>query len=450
MTQTSTTVVTKSTSDLLTAAEVNNMNTVINANSTDSESRVAALEVSTHNALVTKQVVVNEAADLAGVLDSTVVYIINGVIDMGNQSIEVPAGGLNLIGLTFDISKLISSSPTYTMFTSPVGGSGDLLGKDYAVEVTGAGSKVYDLTDATGFNAFEFTRINYNNCSSLGDLYNYRQGLELGTGRFGGSPSLTLHGTWLGGFRVTTSIVRSLAGTMTAPLFKAGTAFVMNSRFLTDINCDLPTLAPLLDFSPSNFPNPGTLQLSGCELTRDGVYVAEDSNITPNVDNTDLCSYWRENNGVPNTYVGGVSNVVSEVETDIADASTYYDVAGTFLGTGLTHFSASSDGKLTHNGSVPIEFNVTANLIVDGKGNDELEVRLRKWDASASSFIDLDYTSQVRQVNNLQGGRDVANFIILVGATLGQGDYLQLQIRNNSGTDDVTVETGSFFRVEQR
>ena len=44
MTQTSTTVVTKSTSDLLAAAEVNNMNTVINANSTDAESRVATLE----------------------------------------------------------------------------------------------------------------------------------------------------------------------------------------------------------------------------------------------------------------------------------------------------------------------------------------------------------------------------------------------------------------------
>ena len=44
MTQTSTTVVAKSTTDLLAAAEVNNMNTVINANSTDAESRVATLE----------------------------------------------------------------------------------------------------------------------------------------------------------------------------------------------------------------------------------------------------------------------------------------------------------------------------------------------------------------------------------------------------------------------
>ena len=44
MAQSSTTVVSKSTSDLLTAAEVNNMNTVINGNATDAESRLASLE----------------------------------------------------------------------------------------------------------------------------------------------------------------------------------------------------------------------------------------------------------------------------------------------------------------------------------------------------------------------------------------------------------------------
>ena len=272
MTQTSTTVVAKSTSDLLTAAEVNNMNTVINANSTDSESRVAALEVSTHNALVTKQVVVNEAADLAGVLDSTVVYIINGIIDMGNQSIEVPAGGLNLTGLTFDVSKLISSSPSYTMFTSPVGGSGNILVRDYAIEVTGAGAQVYDLEDATGFNAFEFARINYNNCSSLGTLDGYRQGFETGTGRFGGSPTLTLAGTWVGGYFIDSSIVRSLDAGMTDPLFKAGTGFSMASRFRSNQNIDLPANVAFFDFNPSHFPNPNTVQLSEVIISRNGVF----------------------------------------------------------------------------------------------------------------------------------------------------------------------------------
>ena len=84
------------------------------------------------------------------------------------------------------------------------------LGADYLIDVNGANSRVYNLSSLTGFEAFEFTRVNYNNCTSLGIIDSYRQGLEDGTGRFEGSPSLELAGLWVGGYRITTSIVRSL------------------------------------------------------------------------------------------------------------------------------------------------------------------------------------------------------------------------------------------------
>ena len=165
------------------------------------------------------RITVEQASDLAGTLDSTKEYFIDGIIDMGSQQIEIPQGGLNLAGYNFDLSKLTSSATGYTMFTSPVSGSGNVLGLDYGIEVTGAGSQVYDIVSDTGFEAFEFSRINYNNCTSLGTIDNYRQGLEIGTGRFGGSPSLTLKGVWAGGYRITTSIVRALSAGMTEPLF---------------------------------------------------------------------------------------------------------------------------------------------------------------------------------------------------------------------------------------
>ena len=135
-------------------------------------------------------VVVKQASDLSGILLSNVVYFIDGIIDMGSQSIEIPASGLSLVGSTFDVSQLTSSAVGYTMFTSPVGGSGNLLGKDLAFETSGATSQVFDLVSATGFDAFEFARINFNNCTSLGTVDNYRQGLEEGSGRFGGTPGV--------------------------------------------------------------------------------------------------------------------------------------------------------------------------------------------------------------------------------------------------------------------
>jgi len=204
---------------------------------------VDGLDVSAGN-----RILVKSPSDLSGTfaggdpLLSTVEYFIDGVIDMAGQSIEVPQGGLNLSGFNFDVSKLIDSTSSYTMFVSPATGSGNLLGKDYAIEVTGTSSQVYDLVSDTGIEAFEFARINYNDCSSLGEIDNYRQGLEVGTGRFGGTPNLILSGTWLGGYFIDTSIVRTLTNGAYA-LFEAGTAFSMVSRFRSNQNIDLPASA---------------------------------------------------------------------------------------------------------------------------------------------------------------------------------------------------------------
>ncbi|MGB2264938.1 MAG: hypothetical protein ACPH3C_07105, partial [Glaciecola sp.] len=260
------------------------------------------------------RITVTQASDLAGVLDSTKEYFIDGVIDMGSQTIEIPAGGLSLSGYDFNTSKLISSAAAYTMFTSPIGGSGDLLGKDYAVEVTGAGSSVYNLTSNTGFDAFEFARINYNDCSSLGIITNYRQGLEVGTGRFGGKPELTLDGPWVGGYFIDTSIIRNMVDGAYS-LFKAGASFTMTSRFRTNMNLDLPASASFFDFSAANFINPSTLIVEGAIVTRNGVFNATDSNITPNIAGSDLVSDWRDNNGMPNTFEGGSIGVTTELAT---------------------------------------------------------------------------------------------------------------------------------------
>ena len=147
----------------------------------------------------------------------------------------------------------------------------------------------------------------------------------------------------------------------------------------------------------------------------------------------DLCSYWKGNNGLPNTYVGGTITVTSEELTVIGAGSTWYTLEGIFTGTGLEHFTASADGKLTHTGNSPREFEFTADLILDSNPNNELSVRFNKWDDSSSAFTPLDYTIRKRQVNSLVGGRDVAFFTMIFGGILDQNDYIQLQVRNDSG-----------------
>ena len=393
-----------------------------------------------------KRVIVTKASDLENI-DSTVEYFIDGIIDMGTTSIVVPTTGMTIRGHSFDLSGIYSSEPNHVLIKSEsaVIGSGNLLGADFYMSVTGAGAKVYDLYDATGFNAFEFARINYIDCTSLGDIHDYRQGLEEGTGRFGGSPSLTLHGTWLGGYRITTTIVRSLSAGMTEPLFKAGTAFQMNSRFLTDINCDLPTSAAFCDFSTSQFPNPSTVQVRGAIFSRNFAFDATDSNIFSNLESSDLACDWDGNIGIPNTFVGGESTLTTEVATSLT-VNTITDLAGTFTASNLQHFDDPSNGQLRHVGINPREYTVTFDFVMEGGANDDYKLHLYKFDGTSSASI---YT-MTRVINNNQGGRDVAYFTGQTFVTLEQNQYVYWRVENLTDSSNCTLELDSVWSVKER
>jgi hypothetical protein len=405
------------------------------------------IDIGTTNGIANR-IIVTQASDLSGTLDGTKEYFIDGIVDMGSQSIEVPAGGLSLAGLDFDTSKLISSVGAYTMFTSPIGGSGNVLMKDIAIEVTGAGSQVHNLVSDTGFEAYEIARVNFNNCTSLGTIDNYRQGLETGTGRFGGTPELTLSGTWLGGWFIDTSIVRSLDSGFSGALYKEGTSFSMQSRFRSNQNIDLSALASFLDFVPANFPNPSTLQLDGCIVSRAGVFDATDANLTPGIEQSDLASAWNGNKGLKNTFEGGTLTVSSASATAIASTSTFYDASGTWTPTDLQHFDEPSNGQLRHLGDNPREFRVVASLSIEGPANDDVAVKVRKWDDSASGFVDV-YT-MTRGIFDLVGGVNKGYWDFNIGIELDQNDYVILQVANNSTTGNLTVEADSFFTVMER
>tara|TARA_R110000803_G_scaffold78075_5_gene143161 strand:+ start:6455 stop:8266 length:1812 start_codon:yes stop_codon:yes gene_type:complete len=396
------------------------------------------------NQIVVKQA--NAISILGGAIDSTKEYFLDGVIDMGATSIEVPVGGINITGYDFNISGLTSSATTYTMFTSPVGGSGDILWADFKIEVTGTGSQVLDV-ESSGSKAFEIARINFNNCTSLGEIDNYRQGLETGTGRFGGTPNLILTGAWSGGYFIDTSIVRNLTDGSYS-LYEAGTAFTMASRFRSNQNIDLNTTVSLFDFAPANFPNPNTLQLDRCIVTRNGVVSPEDGTITPNIDQTNLVSRWEGNIGLPNTFIGGTLNITAEITTTITIAGTYVDLAGTFTSSDLQHFDSPSSGQLRHLGDSPREYKFLFTGVLDSTANDEIDLKVVIWDNSASVFVDGKITRRV--VNNLQANRDVAFFTVITSIILDTNDYVKVQVANVNATNNITAELDVDIIVEQR
>ena len=93
-------------------------------------------------------IVVKTASDLSWTLDSTKLYLIDWVIDMWTTQITIPQWGLQLWGNWFNISKLISSEDSYTMFIDDWVYSWDFLFEELSIEVTGNFSKVFDLDNA--------------------------------------------------------------------------------------------------------------------------------------------------------------------------------------------------------------------------------------------------------------------------------------------------------------
>jgi len=392
----------------------------------------------------------NIATTLGGTIDSTKVYILNGIIDFSGTglNIEVPAGGVNIIGSTFATSGLKCTDGGYSLYTSPVGGSGDVLRERLFVEITGVGSQVYNLTDSTGFHAIEADRVNYNDCTSLGTITNYRQGLETGTGRFGGTPELTLAGNWVGGYFIDVSIVRSLsAGSYS--LYKAGAGFAMASRFRSNQNIDLPAGVSFFDFAPSQFTNPSTVQLDGVIITRAGVFDATDPDYTPNMTAGDLSSNWTNNTGMPNTFEGGSVGVTTESTTTITVDGQFEDLEATlWTSADLQHFDNPSGNQLRHLGNTPRDYKVIASFVLESTQNNSVALRVSRFDSSTTSVSTV--LTQTRQVNNLQGGRDVAFFNININTTLDQNDYIFLEVANIGATNDITAEVDSYMIVEER
>lgn len=391
-------------------------------------------------------VLVKSAADLA-VIDSDKVYIIDGIIDMGTTSITVPATGINIEGLNVNVSGLTSSASNYTMFVSEVGGSGDVFMEKITITTSGASSQVYDLIDVDGGHSIEVIGVNYISCTSLGEIDGYRQGLENNTFRLFGQPSLTLSGAWAGGYIARLGLIR-VPGSGSYAMFQAGTNFVMQSRFNTNLNVDLTTDNSFIDFDETNFPNPSTLQLQGCLLSRDGAFNSDDALLSPNITANNLSCTWRQNIGLDNTFEGGRVTVSSQTTNTIASVNTYEDVLGTFASSDLQHFAATTAGRLTHLGTSPEEYLVVASGVIDGTANDSISLKVVK--VKDSDATESDISSVTVQITNSVGGNDRANFFLRGNVKLLTDDYIRLQIRNNTSGASVTVLADSTMFVEAR
>jgi hypothetical protein len=103
---------------------------------------------------------------------------------------------------------------------------------------------------------------------------------------------------------------------------------------------------------------------------------------------------------------------------------------------------------LRHLGNTPRAFNITSVINLEGVANNDVSVKIRKWNNSDGLFEDV--ITENRQINNFTGGRDIAFFIIITSVYLDQNDYIELQTANNTNNTDLTQEVGSYTVISER
>lgn len=402
---------------------------------------VLALRDYTLNTTLDSVIVVKSPEDLEGSLDSSKVYVIDGIIDFTGTgiSIVVPSGGLNLQGSSFDVSQLVCTDPNYTLFNSnPT--SGNLVASNLTFTTSGSNSRIYNLA-GTGSEAIELNSINYVNCTSLGTIDSYRQLLEEGTGRFSGTPELTFEGSW-GGARITTSIALGMSDFTS--LFKAGPSLLFSGRFITDMNCNLPPIGAFLDFSDSNIDGEESLIISGAFIRRNNIIDASDSTITPNISEESIKSLWSNNTGVPNTHKYIKSVYSTEVTTIVSAINTYYPLEGTLTIEDQSHFTMPVNGQYELSSGNGV-YHITGDLTLESNANNQIDIQVTRSIDGGVTWSRVQHVA--RTVNNLSGARDVAFFPISFTQVLNKGDRIRLEVENKSGANNITAELDSYISV---
>lgn len=376
-----------------------------------------------------------------GGLRSDVVYELDGGIDFSGISILVPTNGITIHSLDLNIGGMTATDAGQTLFINEGAVAGSVFLRNMFVEVSGAGSQVFDLDNAGNGGAVECTDFNFVNCKSLGVLDNYRQGLWDSFATIACVDGLTMEGTWAGGFAILTSIIVSSGTAFTGTLLKKGTSLVVNGSIRSDMNAlQLDASGAVCDFEPANITNDANFLMNG-------VRVNPSSTAFPNMPASSVKAKFVTCTGTDNTFVGGQWTVTTEVATALGSesAGTFLKVAGTTTSSNLQWISAPASNKLVNLSSQPISVDVTFNISMAGTNNDVVTLKIVQYNSSDVFIADI-FISGGDTMN--AGGR-VEGASGEGFATLASGDYVQLEA-SSSGAKNVTAAENGRFIVKER
>lgn len=417
---------------------------------THGQARVKINEIASvvNAGLADSVVILKTAADFNRTWSSTIAYFIDGDIDLTGSGFncEIPAGGVTIKGFGYKTSRVSCSDDDYDLFTAPLGGCGGFILDGFAIEITGSNSRVYGaLTASSSFEAIELYGINYENCTSRGEIIGFRQVFASGIGLIGGTPEITLSGA-MNGYKIVNSNALGLSD-MTA-LYKAGTGLVFSDRFSTNMKVNLPAIGAFADFSESNFADDLLFEINDATFRRQGVEDATSTTIIPNITEKSVKSKWSNMTGLPDTQKYLRAKITTEIATSLPNINEYQVLAGTFTVDDESHFSMPNNGEFAH--ITGYDFvDITGSISLTGTKNDLLDLRIVKSDDNFATFTVVNHLQS--RVNDYVGPIDTAKFDINFGTPASKIDKFRMEVERKDGSSgtSVTALLDSFIKFSK-
>lgn len=376
-------------------------------------------------------------------IDGSKAYFIDGPVDMLTNPIEVSEEGLTIVGFGTRVSRLISSEDNYKMFVVASGAaySGDINFIGIDVEVSGTNSQVFDLNNDENFGAIEFESTNFTDCTSLGEITAYRQLAGFNIGNINGNEGFTLSGT-MAGVVWEPAIVLLFTAPVGYVMFKAGTNLLMEGSFRTNINAlNVPADFVLFDFDETHIDVDSGVQLEGVRT------IADDA--VPNLPSSNIKANYRNCRGIQNTYIGGNWTITSAVTTVLTqDVLTKLEGVTTY--NDMVHFSSSGNNAFVYDeAGAPRSFEIIGNLSLDGNNNIEFAIQIRKWDASASAYVNVG-PEFVTTTNGGVLNTRAENTGFIGDVDLEENDRIEIWIKNLINNTNVDAVIGGYVQIRER
>jgi hypothetical protein len=374
-----------------------------------------------------------------------IIYLIDGDIDISGYTLCFGAK-TQINGLGQNVSRIRSSTSgivgnPYVFFES----TANLFMNDLEIICEGTNQLVWEhigdgVTVPEG-ESFELNRFNllsfpaggpplWGHNNQMGFIKDIRQGFIGTYSAFGFENGFICAGAWAGGFRVQNTLFRVFSGVAFGSDPLDPVSFQL--RMASNANLTIPLGSIGYDFPETAFSATGQYQLQGGNVSGDGTYVADWYGRSPAFDKN---ANFEGNTGIQNTYQGGEWDNFADTITTINTSNVWELLNLNTNNKFLTWFS-ESNGTFTYNGGNPLDVRIDLMLSLTGKANDIIEIRIIKEDVLAVKTVEK--IGRVTIQGTTAQGR-AENVLVATTDQLVEGDKIYTEIRNTSGSSNVTT-----------